>query len=167
MIQLSFPFVKDFGRTLEAREISSVHLPRTFIPNSTAQLELVFLKKKKSHRHRVNRRSGNRHKKALFKGKNTVDCIYREKPITYNEATIEHIIPTAEGGINLRSNVAIACGPCNHNRQNLPFEVWKLLVMSSGTNKGHRKRKVYPDTYTMMYDVLKFKGRLIERKYLK
>jgi hypothetical protein len=164
MIQLCFPFFKDFGRTLEAREITSVNLPRNFFPPPNAQIGLPF--RKRRHRNRVNRRSGARHKKALFKGKLTVDCLYCENPITYDKATIEHIVPLAEGGINLRSNVAIACGPCNHHRQNMPPDVWKELVMTRG-NRGHRKAKVYQNSYVMLYDLLKLKGRLLERKYLK
>lgn len=30
--------------------------------------------------------------------------------------TIEHVIPLCLGGTNDPSNIALACGPCNHDR---------------------------------------------------
>ncbi len=42
----------------------------------------------------------------------TVECVICN-PDTANPATRDHIIPRSRGGLNLRENLIIACGPCN------------------------------------------------------
>lgn len=52
------------------------------------------------------------------------NCFWCGKPFSkYNKPTLEHIIPLARGGSNLRDNLTLACHSCNkargHNMPNL------------------------------------------------
>ena len=41
-------------------------------------------------------------------------CLYCAKPLTVEEATIEHIVSATHGGPNHLANFALACQPCNN-----------------------------------------------------
>lgn len=40
-------------------------------------------------------------------------CMYCAKPLTIDDATIEHIVAATHGGPNHLANLALACQPCN------------------------------------------------------
>lgn len=40
-------------------------------------------------------------------------CQYCGKPLTEEEATVDHVIPLAAGGTNGSSNLVVACEECN------------------------------------------------------
>lgn len=61
------------------------------------------------------RTNNNRHKRHLFHLNPT--CHWCKKtPLTWEEASLEHIIPLHRGGLNNRNNMALACKECNHAR---------------------------------------------------
>ena len=45
-------------------------------------------------------------------------CCWCCVPLTYNSATLEHLLPRVHGGIYELSNLDIACKPCNNARGN-------------------------------------------------
>lgn len=40
-------------------------------------------------------------------------CFYCHEPITYENATVEHLLSRSLGGNNRKENLCLACGPCN------------------------------------------------------
>jgi 5-methylcytosine-specific restriction endonuclease McrA len=53
-----------------------------------------------------------------------VPCCYCKKPLTFNESTLEHLVPTALGGPDALSNWDISCYKCNQREGK---KVCKLL----------------------------------------
>jgi hypothetical protein len=47
-------------------------------------------------------------------------CIYCGCPLTAETATIEHVVPLSQGGIDRMVNMALACAECNHGLGDLP-----------------------------------------------
>lgn len=45
-------------------------------------------------------------------------CKYCKCVLTLASATVDHIIPISKGGRTIRSNCALACGPCNNEKGN-------------------------------------------------
>lgn len=45
-----------------------------------------------------------------------VQCCWCMVPMTFDEATLEHIVPLAEGGSNEDYNLDLACFDCNQER---------------------------------------------------
>lgn len=43
-------------------------------------------------------------------------CQYCYDPVTRQEATLDHVIPTSRGGKTTWENTCTACGPCNANK---------------------------------------------------
>lgn len=146
MMQLSFPFVRDFGRTMPFRVITSVGQPNPYEVN--LQLGFKYAKKHSGH---------TKIKKHLFEGRDKVPCFYCKRPQTFNTATVEHLIPRARGGTNDYSNVTISCGPCNHYRQDYTIEQWQRII-ETGINRS---------PYIILYNHLRDSGRLAERRYLR
>lgn len=146
MLQLSFPFVRQFGRTLAPRVITSIGLPNPY--QERYQLGFKFSKKKSGH---------TKLKRELFGNQTHVNCFYCNKLLNFKCATVEHLIARSYGGTNERSNVAISCGPCNHYRQDYTHEEWKRII-DTGINRS---------AYIKLYSYLRDSGRLQERRYLR
>lgn len=45
-------------------------------------------------------------------------CHWCRTPLSFWQATINHIIPLSKGGLDQDNNRVIACEPCNHDREN-------------------------------------------------
>ncbi len=146
MMQISFPFVRDFGRTMPFRVITSIDQPNPYEVN--CQMGLKYSKKHSGH---------TKIKKELFEGKETIPCFYCSELQTFKTATVEHLKPRSRGGTNERSNVTISCGPCNHYRQDYTHEEWKRII-DTGINRS---------PYIRLYAYLRDSGRLQERRYLR
>ena len=44
-------------------------------------------------------------------------CCWCQKPLSFEEVTVEHLLARSRGGTNDPSNLAIACKPCNNERE--------------------------------------------------
>lgn len=64
----------------------------------------------------------------LAVGMKNIPCIFCEYSLSFNEATIEHIIPISKGGTNAMENLTISCKSCNNNRKSMPFDYWKKVA---------------------------------------
>lgn len=62
--------------------------------------------------YREKRKSPEYYRKIRHQLANT-PCKWCGKILSFNDSTIEHIIPLARGGTNGRDNLAIACSECN------------------------------------------------------
>jgi hypothetical protein len=60
-------------------------------------------------------------------------CAYCTQPLMLREATLDHIVPRARGGRNMRTNLAIACYPCNLRKGDTPPDAWRAWI---GTREG-------------------------------
>lgn len=62
-------------------------------------------------------------------------CLYCGRPLEFNDAEMDHIVPRAgAGSTNKRTNLAAVCGECNQAKGRLPFAVW--CKMPSAENRG-------------------------------
>ena len=60
-------------------------------------------------------------------------CAYCTQPLMLREATLDHVVPRARGGRNMRSNLAIACYPCNLRKgDTLPADWRAWLATRAG-----------------------------------
>jgi 5-methylcytosine-specific restriction endonuclease McrA len=48
-------------------------------------------------------------------------CNYCRAPLTFEDATADHVVPLSRGGRNRRSNTVIACRSCNSEKGS---EIW-------------------------------------------
>ena len=64
-------------------------------------------------------------KRTLFGGRDVVPCCFCQKPLTYAEATIEHVLPQSRGGTWDLSNLTISCAPCNSARGNMGYQKFR------------------------------------------
>lgn len=60
-------------------------------------------------------------RRSLFSGRERAPCIYCRAPLTFGEATVDHVVPFSAGGANAAANLVIACGPCNTERGDMDF----------------------------------------------
>ena len=62
-------------------------------------------------------------------------CIYCDKELTLKQATLEHKQPITREGTNDKENLAIACGHCNHSKNNkTEAEFEEYLINKGGKN---------------------------------
>lgn len=54
--------------------------------------------------------------KAAFFLSDIVPCDECRKPMTREQATVDHIIPVVAGGISHNSNFRAVCAPCNNRK---------------------------------------------------
>lgn len=64
----------------------------------------------------------------LFDGRRTAPCHYCGKILTRRTATLDHIIPHADGGENHSSNCLLSCYPCNSQRGRTRYSVFLRLI---------------------------------------
>jgi 5-methylcytosine-specific restriction endonuclease McrA len=64
-------------------------------------------------------------KKLLFAGRERVPCCFCERPLTRQEATLEHIRPRSRGGSSEIENLTLSCQPCNSERGDQGFEKFR------------------------------------------
>lgn len=99
----------------------------------------------------------------LFANTDSVPCCYCNEPLSFEEATVEHIVSVKDGGGNSHSNLTIACGFCNSSRLcGVSFEEHKLKIQTLG--KPNLKKFA---RYYLLFNFLRKNDRLIERKYLR
>lgn len=60
--------------------------------------------------------------KQLFCGRPWVECHYCGEVLTPFNATVDHIIPQANGGLHNVSNLLLACKKCNSKRGCVPYQ---------------------------------------------
>jgi len=65
-------------------------------------------------------------------------CIYCQRLIKRELATVEHLKPKSHGGTNTRANLALACKPCNNRRGNLDIQTF-FERYAIGTRSGALK----------------------------
>lgn len=58
-------------------------------------------------------------KKSLYKQNS--HCLYCEKNLSYEEATVDHIIPVSRFGVHKPVNIVISCVKCNRKKGNCNF----------------------------------------------
>ena len=55
-------------------------------------------------------------------------CYYCEKVVTFQELTMDHLIPLGRGGRSTRDNLVPSCKDCNNKKKNmLPVE-WQEYI---------------------------------------
>jgi 5-methylcytosine-specific restriction endonuclease McrA len=59
-------------------------------------------------------------------------CYYCHKALTATEATMDHIVPIADGGRSTKSNVVVCCKDCNNRKKDASFMDWVLQQENKG-----------------------------------
>lgn len=109
-----------------------------------------------------------RRKQALFKGKTTIPCCYCSVDLSFEEATVEHIVPIAMGGTGCRTNVTISCVDCNNQRPNdVSFDDWKKIRSQYIKKSLNNKCIKYPDLFCQMRALLRKTNRIFCGQYLR
>jgi len=80
------------------------------------------------HTHTTAHRSQRRLKTKIFGNKQSIPCVFCSTLLSFNDATIEHVIPLSKGGTHNHENLTISCFDCNNERGTVPFEEWKHIV---------------------------------------
>lgn len=125
-----------FGRFANLR-IGSFERTRPRI-GGPIQLRLFKLKENKGGK--------SRHKAYLFEKDKYKKCEYCTILLSYEEATIDHIVPISSGGPNNLSNIVLCCDLDNRLRGNISYDLYKRVR-----------------TYYMIYRMLNYTGRLNSR----
>lgn len=84
------------------------------IPHGTAAMAIRFAKKGPPQmvKGKEKRKKYSGRKRRLMKF--TVKCYWcKTGPLTFEEATVDHLVPLARGGSNLDENLVVSCRPCN------------------------------------------------------
>lgn len=55
-------------------------------------------------------------------------CYYCEIALAFGKATLDHIVPKSKGGPWRKSNMVVACEPCNARRGDMDFEDFVRLA---------------------------------------
>lgn len=71
-------------------------------------------------------------KAALFERDGNL-CFYCRQPMTYEQATVEHLVSRQNGGPDHMDNLALAHDPCNTKAANLPL-IKKIELRGWGKN---------------------------------
>lgn len=53
-------------------------------------------------------------------------CYYCTTPVSRNQATMDHIVPLAQGGRSVKGNVVVACKPCNSAKRDRTAAEWMI-----------------------------------------
>ena len=61
-------------------------------------------------------------KRVMFGGRSRVECHYCRRVLTFNETTLDHVLPKSMGGTFAISNLVLACLECNQRRADTPYE---------------------------------------------
>ena len=77
-------------------------------------------------RRKMNSYDRHRRKKSLLR--RDPHCTYCRCPLTYETATIEHVVPWSQGGSNKLTNLALACWEHNHARGSIPEKKWREMM---------------------------------------
>lgn len=77
-------------------------------------------------------------KTKLAKGKLYIGCCFCKKRISFEEATLEHILPLALGGSWKLDNLALSCKSCNWDRGVADFAEYRKWKRGLAQNKPIR-----------------------------
>jgi hypothetical protein len=64
-------------------------------------------------------------KRQLFGQHTHRPCCFCERPLSFDAATLEHVIPRSKRGRLVLANLKISCSPCNRERGDGDFEAFK------------------------------------------
>lgn len=66
-------------------------------------------------------------------------CCYCRRQLRRHEASVDHYLPQALGGTNHRSNLRLACKPCNGAKADRHPDEWRPVVVPAVI--GWRERR--------------------------
>lgn len=70
-------------------------------------------------------------------------CSYCQLALTFEESTLDHVMPLTRGGTNAASNLLLSCVGCNVAKGSMHPDQWELLLGDIGDNVGHRDSCIY------------------------
>lgn len=79
-------------------------------------------------------------KKRLFGHLAIAPCYYCRYVFLYDQLTIEHLTPLCLGGSNEDCNIALACGPCNHQRGKVSWHQ-RLIQNEQHSSQYHQQNR--------------------------
>ena len=53
-------------------------------------------------------------------------CYYCSSAVKPADATMDHVVPIAQGGRSVRGNVVVACKPCNNAKRDRTAAEWAI-----------------------------------------
>lgn len=64
-------------------------------------------------------------------------CYYCGKATPKQDATMDHVVPLAQGGRSTPGNVVVACKPCNSAKGGLTAVEWALKLHAGAAERHH------------------------------
>ena len=55
-------------------------------------------------------------------------CYYCQIPLDKNTATMDHVVPLAQGGRSTKGNIVAACRPCNMTKRDRSASEWIMAL---------------------------------------
>jgi hypothetical protein len=76
---------------------------------------------------KANKGGKSSHKRYIFGKKKYKKCEYCTVILSYEDSTIDHIVPISKGGPNNLSNIVLSCHLDNRLRGNISFDLYKRV----------------------------------------
>lgn len=70
-------------------------------------------------------------------------CKYCLDPLSYKQATRDHVIPRSAGGLNHRSNTVAACESCNKAKGSMPVDCFIRLISDPRPGEPMKFRMIW------------------------
>jgi 5-methylcytosine-specific restriction endonuclease McrA len=64
-------------------------------------------------------------------------CYYCGDAVAKADATMDHVVPLAQGGTSTQGNVVVACKACNTQKRDMTAVEWTLLVEARARTTPH------------------------------
>ena len=77
-------------------------------------------------------------RRSKYQAKALQPCAYCRRPLTYEQATVDHRIPKSRGGRDVRRNFYICCGPCNAHKKNMTEDEYRTALRTGMWPKASR-----------------------------
>ncbi len=102
----------------------------------------------------------------LFNKEKYGKCCWCQKPLLFDDATVEHVIPLSEGGSDKISsgNLNIACLECNNGRARNTQVIIRVEEMGKKIYAMCKNRKEVTPRWKTLVDVLKLDRHLTVEK---
>lgn len=72
-------------------------------------------------------------KESIFGCREEAPCFYCKVPLSFSEATVDHLVPKARGGGEGETNFVLACEPCNIAKADLTD--WEFIPLLPTLNR--------------------------------
>lgn len=70
-------------------------------------------------------------------------CKYCLDPLTYKQATRDHVVPRSAGGLDHKSNTVASCAPCNETKRSMPVDQFVRMISEPRSGEPMKFRMIW------------------------